>query len=69
MIFLDKYPPIGDILQASERFTATTEAKKNIPKRIRELMIANTFDEEIYYSLAEMKTATDVLNNFMKYIS
>lgn len=69
MIFLDKYPPIGDILQASERFTATTEAKKNIPKRIRELMIADTFDEEIYYSLAEMKTATDILNNFIKYIA
>lgn len=68
MIFLDKYPPIGDILQASERFTATQESRKHIPKRIRELMIEGTFDEEIYYALAEKKTATDILNNFMKYI-
>ena len=68
IVFLDKYPPIGDILQASERFTATSEARKNIPKTIWELMIKDTFDEEIYYALEESKTATDVLNNFMEYI-
>ena len=68
MIFLDKYPPIGDILQASERFTATSEDRKDIPKRIYELMIKDTFDEEIYTALEEQKTATDVLNQFTEYI-
>lgn len=68
IVFLDKYPPIGDILQASERFTATNEARKDIPKTIWELMLKDTFDEEIYYALEESKTATDVLNNFMEYI-
>jgi SNF2 family DNA or RNA helicase len=68
IVFLDKYPPIGDILQASERFTATQENRKHIPKTIWELMIKDTFDEQIYYALEEYKTATDVLNNFIEYL-
>lgn len=68
IVFLDKYPPIGDILQASERFTATQESKKDIPKRIIELMLKDTFDEDIYYALEENKTATDILNNFIEYL-
>lgn len=68
MIFLDKFPPVGDILQASERFTATSEERKGIPKTIWELMIKDTYDEQIYYAVEEDKTATDVLNNFMEYI-
>lgn len=69
IVFLDKFPPIGDILQASERFTATCEAHKDIPKTIWELMIADTFDELIYTALEESKTATDILNNFTQYIA
>lgn len=69
IVFLDKYPPIGDILQASERFTATKEDRKDIPKTIYELMIKDTFDEEIYYSLEADKSATDILNDFMQYIN
>lgn len=68
MIFLDKYPPLGDILQASERFTATNETKKDIPKTIYELMIKNTYDEEIYSAIEESKSATDILNDFNKYL-
>lgn len=68
IVFLDKYPPIGDILQASERFTATREDRKDIPKTIWELMIKDTFDEEIYYALEDNKTATDVLNSFVDYL-
>ena len=67
-IFLDKYPPLGDILQASERFTATQESRKDIPKKIWELMLANTFDEQIYTALEESKTETDILNNFKNYL-
>lgn len=68
IVFLDKYPPIGDILQASERFTATQESRKNIPKDIYELMIKDTFDEDIYYALEEDKSTTDILNDFMNYL-
>lgn len=67
-IFLDEYPPIGDILQASERFTATQETKKDIPKTIYELMLKNTFDEDIYAALAEHKTETDIFNSFKQYV-
>lgn len=69
MVFLDKFPPAGDISQASERFTATREDRKDIPKTIYELMIKDTYDEEIYYAIEEDKTATDVLNSFMEYIN
>ena len=68
LIFLDEYPPIGDILQASERFTATCEERKDIPKDIYALMIKDTFDEEIYYALEESKSETDILNSFQNYI-
>ena len=68
MIFLDKFPPAGDISQASERFTATREDRKNIPKTIYELMIKDTYDEEIYYAIEQDKSATDVLNDFMEYL-
>ena len=68
MVFLDKYPPVGDILQASERFTATREDRKDTPKTIYELMIKDTFDEQIYYAIEEAKTATDVLNDFQNYL-
>lgn len=68
MIFLDKYPPAGAIAQASERFTATCEEHKHIPKRIYELMIKDTYDEELYHAVAEDLSTTDVLNNFNKYL-
>lgn len=68
MVFLDKFPPIGDILQASERFTATQAHKKDIPKTIYELIIKDSFDEQIYTALEQSKTTTDVLNDFTKYL-
>lgn len=68
MVFLDKFPPAGDISQASERFTATRTDKKDIPKTIYELMIKDTYDEEIYKAIEEDKSTTDVLNDFIKYL-
>lgn len=68
MIFLDKFPPSGDILQASERFTATQESRKNINKKIYELILKNTYDEQLYDAVKNSLSATDVLNNFIKYV-
>ena len=31
-------------------------------------MIKDSFDENIYYALEEQKSATDILNDFTKYI-
>ena len=68
IIFTDKYPPIGDIEQAEDRFIATTEAKKDKPHTIIELCIRNSYDEIIYDLLEQRKTATDVINDFKNYI-
>lgn len=68
MVFLDKFPPAGDISQASERFTATKEDKKDIPKTIYEVMLKDTYDEEIYYAVEQDKSTTDVLNDFTQYL-
>ena len=68
MVFLDKFPPTGDILQASERFTATREDRKHIPKTIYELILKDTYDEELYHAVEQNKDTTDVLNNFTQYI-
>ena len=68
IVFLDQYPPAGDISQASERFTATQESRKDIPKTIYNLMIRDSYDEQLYQAVAEGKTTTDVLNSFQQYI-
>lgn len=67
-LFCDKYPPIGDILQAEDRFVSTTKDKADKPHRIIELMINGTFDEKIYDLLQQRLTETDVINNYSKYL-
>ena len=67
-IFCDKYPPIGDIEQAEDRFIASTPDKKDKSHKIIELMIADTFDEELYNLLAQRKSETDVINNYKYYL-
>ena len=67
-IFTDKYPPIGSIEQAEDRFVASTKAKKNKAHKIIELMISDTFDEKIYELLKQRKNETDIINNYSKYL-
>ena len=67
-IFTDKYPPIGSIEQAEDRFIASTEEKAHKAHKIVELMIADTFDEQIYKLLEKRKSETDIINNYAKYI-
>ena len=67
-IFTDKYPPIGSIEQAEDRFIASTEEKAHKAHKIIELMIADTFDEQIYNLLERRKSETDIINNYAKYI-
>jgi SNF2 family DNA or RNA helicase len=66
-IFTDKYPPVGDILQAEDRFIATTEARANKSHTIIELMIKGTYDERIYQLIQEHKEAIDIVNDYKKY--
>jgi SNF2 family DNA or RNA helicase len=67
-IFTDKYPPVGDIQQAEDRFVATTEDKKDKPHTIIELMIKDTYDENLYTLLEQRKEITDIINDYKKYL-
>jgi SNF2 family DNA or RNA helicase len=68
IIFTDKYPPVGDILQAEDRFISTTEDKKDKPHTIIELMIKGTYDEQLYKLLELRKSTTDIINDYKKYL-
>lgn len=67
-IFTDKYPPIGSIEQAEDRFVASTPEKKTKAHKIIELMMSDTFDEQLYDLLKKRKSETDIINNYNKYI-
>lgn len=68
-IFTDKYPPIGDILQAEDRFIASTPDKAHKNHKIVELMMSDTFDETLYSLLEQRKNETDIINNYKHYIN
>ena len=63
-IFTDKYPPIGDIDQAEDRFVATTLARANKPHTIYDLVIRDSYDEDIIKMLAQRKEETDIINDY-----
>lgn len=67
-IFADKYPPIGAIEQAEDRFIASTPDKAHKAHKIIELMIEGTFDEQLYELLKQRKSETDIINNYQYYI-
>ena len=67
-IFTDKYPPVGDIQQAEDRFVATTEDKKNKPHQIIQLMIEGTYDEECYKLVERRASSIDCINSYINYI-
>jgi SNF2 family DNA or RNA helicase len=68
-IFTDKYPPIGDIEQAEDRFIASTEDKAHKSHKIIELAIKDTFDERIYELLQQRKSETDIINDYNRFIT
>lgn len=67
IIFMDKYPPVSDILQAEDRFVATANNENNKPKLIIELILKNTYDEHIYDLIKDNKSEIDIINNFKNY--
>lgn len=67
-IFTDKYPPIGSIEQAEDRFVASTKDKAHKAHKIIELMMSDTFDEQLYKLLEQRKSETDIINNYKLYI-
>jgi SNF2 family DNA or RNA helicase len=67
-IFTDKYPPYGDIAQAEDRFVATTEKKALKEHTVYELILKDTYDEELYNLVNIRATSTDVINNYKIYL-
>lgn len=67
-IFTDKYPPVGSIQQAEDRFVATSEDKKDKQHEIIELCIGGTYDERLYDIIAHNKSQIDVINDYKQYL-
>lgn len=67
-IFTDKFPPIADIQQAEDRFIATTEERASKPHTIYELIMKDTYDEQIHKLLHKRASETDIINDYKKYL-
>lgn len=67
-IFTDKFPPVGDIEQAEDRFVATTENKAHKAHIIYELVIEGTYDEQVYELIEKRAASVDAINNFKSYM-
>lgn len=68
LIFTDKYPPVGDIMQAEDRFVATTKDKINRGHLIIDLIMKDSYEENILKMLATNASEVDIVNNYIKYI-
>ena len=67
-IFCDRFPPIGDLLQAEDRFVATTEAKSNKLSLVYYLVMKDSYDESLNELILSRKNETDIINNFKHYM-
>ena len=67
-IFTDKYPPVGDIQQAEDRFVATTKDKKDTGHTIIDLIMTDTYEENIATLLKNNANDIDIINNYINYL-
>lgn len=67
-IFLDAYPPYGDVEQAENRFTATTLARADKEHTIMQVMMKDSIDEQIFDLVAKRGEVVDIINNYKKYL-
>lgn len=67
-IFLDIYPPYGDVDQAENRFTSTTEALKDKPHTIINVMMDGTYDEKLFALVKARASETEIINNYKKHL-
>lgn len=68
VIFMDKYPPVGDIAQAEDRFVSTTPDKADKPHLIYDLIMKGSYEVEVHRMIAERFSETDVINNYRKHL-
>lgn len=67
-IFLDTFPPYGDIDQAENRFTATTPELKEKPHTIIQLMMDNSYDEVLFDLVAQRASETEIINSYRQHL-
>lgn len=67
-IFLDIYPPYGDVDQAENRFTATRPELKDKPHTIIHVMMEGCYDETLFSLVKERASETAIINNFKHYL-
>ena len=67
-IFTDKYPPVGDIMQAEDRFVATTNEKLIRGNTIIDLVMQDSYEVNILQMLDKNASEVDIINNYIKYI-
>lgn len=69
LVFIDQLQPAGDIDQAVERITATTEERAQIPKHVFKLIMDNSLEEKIEEAIQLGLNSTDAYNNYMQYLN
>ena len=67
-IFTDKFPPVGDIQQAEARFVSSTKDKADKPHTIYELIMSDSYDEDIYELIRKNASLTDIINDYKKHL-
>lgn len=67
-IFLDMYPPYGDIEQAENRFTATTKDKKDKEHTIIHVMMDDCYDSALFELVQRRESETAIVNNYKDYL-
>jgi SNF2 family DNA or RNA helicase len=67
-IFLDTYPPAADYLQAKDRMVPTMPERVK-PQEIIHLMMADTYDEQLYQLVQRNVEQTAVINDYINYIN
>lgn len=68
-IFTDLFPPVSDIQQAEDRFVATQKEIANKGHTVYQLLLKDTYDEQIYKLLKQKATIADLFNDYKKYIT
>lgn len=67
IVFMDKFPPVGDISQAEDRFVSTTQDKADKLHIIYDLIMKDSYEEEIQRMITERYSETDIINNYRLY--
>lgn len=64
MVFVDRYPPIGDIEQIEDRFVSTKQGAYDKPHTVYLLEMEDTIEQYLTEMLNQRKTEAEIINNY-----